>query len=116
MVFLKMRWGLVLVQVVISPLSVGYSPNRYENHKIAPRLSAELDADLTSKWAQLLRMESARVKNGYGLCTSTLSASVIGQFDGSSEKRYIQRLTDAHTRISVKAHVVNREPTDIMAR
>ncbi|CAM9827925.1 unnamed protein product [Scytosiphon promiscuus] len=32
-------------------------------------------------------MESTRVKNGYGLCTSTLSASVIGQFDGSSEKR-----------------------------
>lgn len=32
-------------------------------------------------------MESTRVKNGYGLCTSTLSASVVGRFDASSEKR-----------------------------
>ncbi|CAM9283724.1 unnamed protein product [Hapterophycus canaliculatus] len=32
-------------------------------------------------------MERTRVKNGYGLCTSPLSVSVIGQFDGSSEKR-----------------------------
>eukprot|EP00903_Cladosiphon_okamuranus_P005714 g5673.t1 len=32
-------------------------------------------------------MENKRVKNGYGLCTSTLSASVIGHFDASSEKR-----------------------------
>ncbi|CAB1111660.1 unnamed protein product [Ectocarpus sp. CCAP 1310/34] len=32
-------------------------------------------------------MEQIRVKNGYGFLTSTLSASVIGDFDASSEKR-----------------------------
>ena len=35
-------------------------------------------------------MERVRVKNGYGLCTSTLSPSVIGRFDASSEKRRVK--------------------------
>lgn len=34
-------------------------------------------------------MEQIRVKNGYGFLTSTLSASVIGDFDASSEKRWV---------------------------
>lgn len=42
-------------------------------------------------------MESTRVKNGYGLCTSTLSASVIGRFDASSEKRWSDSVRTAHT-------------------
>ncbi|CAM9348725.1 unnamed protein product [Laminaria digitata] len=32
-------------------------------------------------------IDRVRVKNGYGLCTSALSASVIGHFDASSEQR-----------------------------
>ncbi len=35
------------------------------------------------------KMDRVRVKNGYGLCTSTLSPSVIGRFDASSEKRQV---------------------------